>query len=117
MAAGTYFMHSSDNESNFVVTNVQSREHVIVLSYGDRDPQKEWKGMDGGVLQFVCADGNCALKQLWTNRGFPAHEIPSPKVREGGAVRVALVRAATAKWRLRVATARRAGESAAPMQR
>ena len=97
MAPGTYRLHASNGEVQFQFSNTQSGEGVFFNAPPSYDPQKEWKGRDGGVLQFACGDSGCALRQLWTNRGYPAHKFSAPKASDGKPIRLALIRAATSK--------------------
>ena len=97
MAPGTYRLHASNGEVQFSLKNEQSGTGVFFNAPAGHDPQKEWKLRNGGVMQFACSEGACALKQLWTNHGYPAYELSTPKAKEGKVTRLALIRAATSK--------------------
>jgi hypothetical protein len=92
MAPGTYRLHASNGEVQFQLQNTQTGQAVYFNAPGGYDPEKQWKTREGGVLQFECSGGECGLKQLWTNRGYPAYKFPTPKAGEN--TRLAIVRSA-----------------------
>lgn len=97
LAPGKYMIRSTSGESHFVLTNLESFESVILLPRGLQDPKREWTAADTGVLQFACSAGDCALKQIWTHRTFPAHEFPTPKTLDGKSTSLAVIRATVDK--------------------
>ena len=97
MAPGTYKVQTSNGEMNVALVDSTSGEGVYLNVRANDDPQKEWKGLAGGVLQFACVHGGCVIAQLWTNSGYPAHHFSNPKMHESGPTHLALIRAATAK--------------------
>jgi hypothetical protein len=98
MSPGTCNVRSLHAETQFYLANTRSGEGVFVNALGGDDPRKEWKAANAGVLQFACSECGCALAQLWTNEGYPAHYISNPKTRDDAKfTRVALIRAANSK--------------------
>jgi hypothetical protein len=87
-------LHASSGEVQFQVQNINSGEAIYFNATAGHDPEKEWKDRNGGVMQFECSDTGCALKQLWTNRGYPAYEFRTPKTAERKLTHLAIVRAA-----------------------
>jgi len=95
MPAGTYILSSLNGELQFVLRN-DSHDSIFVKSQAGTDPQKEWRSSKAGVLEFVCGDG-CALTEIWTNLGHPAHNVGTSKAEAGRVHRVAVIRLATDK--------------------
>ena len=94
MAPGTYTVRPSTGEVHFRIFNEQTGEGVFVHALAAKDPQKEWTAGASPVLQFACSDSGCALAELWTHQGYPAHGIAAPKSQEGKPTHMALIRAA-----------------------
>ena len=93
MPAGTYEVFASNGEQTIRLLNPQAKESVMVVGGIPQDPQKAWTAMEGGVLQFDCADG-CTLRTIWTRRGFPAHQVGASQ-RAGQPTRLAVIRLTT----------------------
>jgi hypothetical protein len=97
MSAGTYRLHASNGEVQFFLKNAGSGEAIFFNAPGGSAPEKEWRGRNGAVMQFACSEKGCALKQLWTNCGYPAYRFSTPKPAEGSVTRLALIQAAASK--------------------
>jgi len=97
LPAGKYTVSASIGEKLFEVSNAKNHYSVLLNRGAEGDPQKEWTSGDGGVLLFDCSDG-CALRQIWTNRGYPSHRILSRHDSgESGSPRLAVIRLAAGK--------------------
>ena len=93
MLPGKYVVQGSNNESNFLIKNVQTAEGVYLLSQEIKDPLNDWKSQAGGTLRFECTDGRCALTEVWTHHGYPAHALPTVKGPKGQATQLAVIHA------------------------
>ena len=96
LAPGTYKV-SSPSGGTFRLSNAPSGDGVYLNALAPHDPAKEWSAQDAGVLQFACTDSQCALTQLWTGKGHPAHYVSNPHPQEGKPTHMALIRAAVSK--------------------
>ena len=92
LQAGNYRLTASNAENGFQLRNMQTGESILLGAGVYRDPSKEWKGAQDGILQFTCGDRGCALRQVWTNSGYAAHVYSTPKPEDGMSARVALIR-------------------------
>ncbi len=97
MAPGTYKVQTADGETKVELVESKSGDGVYLSIRANDDPKKEWKGGNGAVLQFACVEGRCAIAQLWTNSGYPAHSFYNSKMHDGGSTRLALIRATPSK--------------------
>ena len=92
LGPGNYRVKASSGEAGFELRNMKTGESILLGSGFPREPRKEWKASNGGVLQFTCGDRGCALRQIWTNSGNSAHAYGMPKPEDGMSTRVALIR-------------------------
>jgi hypothetical protein len=97
LAPGTYRLRAADNKMYFTMSNVRTGTSVFMNALSPHDPEKEWQSQNGGILEFACNDGQCALKQLWTGKGHPAVYISIPHEQEIKFRRLALIRSADSK--------------------
>ena len=91
LPAGQYTVYRSNDETSFVIRNAESRESVMLLAMAGQQADKGWDTRNGGVLQFVCSEG-CTLQRIWTNKGFPVHELAPRQSVEGKSSRLAVIR-------------------------
>jgi hypothetical protein len=97
MPPGKYEVTSSNGETFFRMTNMQAKDAVVFTAGGLRDPQKSWQSGQGGILQFACSDG-CVLREVWTNRGYPAYAIgPQSNPGDGKPTALAVIRLTTSR--------------------
>ena len=92
MAPGRYLVFALNGENLIRISSQQSGDAAVLPTGPSRDPRKEWTSTKGGVLLFACGDG-CSLRQIWTNRGFPAHQLgANPSHGEAAPTRLAVIR-------------------------
>jgi len=91
---GTYTLKSFNGESLFQLTNVESREGLLLTSGIRHDPQRAWEAAGHGILQFECFDGGCALREIWTHQGAQAHKFTDSNKEKEKPVRLAVIRIA-----------------------
>ena len=83
MAPGTYQVGLAPSMSSIPLFLVQSRDsgrQAILLAQARVDPRKAWTAEGNPKLEFACANGSCALAQLWGGAGTDAYKFRLPKL-------------------------------------
>jgi hypothetical protein len=74
MSPGHYRLRAATGEKYFVLLNTDTLKAIVVTGGIPADAPRTWAAKGNPTLAFLC-DGNdtCALDQIWTAFGFPAH--------------------------------------------
>jgi len=84
MTPGTYqvLVDPSGHERFVIIQNAATKKAAIVTMTAT-DVPKAWAARGEPVLQFQCADGHCALRQLWSGGDGGSYNLRTPKSEHG----------------------------------
>lgn len=98
LPAGNYVVtpsHTYTGHPIFNLRNTDTRKPHLVLPMSSLDTG--YKTYGNAKLVFRCADGACALSQIWTGSALGAYAVPVPKAVSGEKIRIKVLAATVTK--------------------
>jgi hypothetical protein len=65
LAPGTYRVQLKDSGRLVILSNLATRESVLLLPTSAEVVPGEWKSLASAIMAFRCGAGQCALAQVW----------------------------------------------------
>jgi len=98
MMAGTYHVQvDRSGHERFVIIQNAATNKAAIVTITTTDVPMAWKASGNPVLQFQCAGGHCALRQLWSGGDGGAYNFRTPKSVHGdmqvAEIRMSIVKA------------------------